>query len=100
MLDAAQAAALLDKLALAESKLATLESRFREEADEPENPVVRAVSWALGYRLLESSEQEARATYGSPFAPMTEMQDLIFPPYFVDLPNHDEVVAAWHRGGR
>ena len=59
--------------------------------------MVRAVSWALGYRLLEFSEQEARATYGGPFAPMTEMRDpiSIFPPYLLDLPNHDEVVAAW-----
>ena len=56
-----------------------------------------AVSWALGYRLLESSEREAREDYGGPFAPMTEMRDpiLIFPPYLLDLPNHDEVVAAW-----
>ena len=87
----------LDKLEPTESRLWTLGTRFREEADDPENPLVRAVSWALGYRLLESSEQEARATYGGPFAPMAEMRDpiSIFPPYLLDLPNRDEVVAAW-----
>ena len=97
MLDAAQAAALLDKLAPTQSDLWTLGTKFREEADDPENPLVRAVSWALGYRLLESSEREAREDYGGPFAPMMEMRDpiLIFPPYLLDLPNHDEVVAAW-----
>ena len=95
MLDAAHAAALLDKLAPTQSDLWTLGTQFREEADDPENPLVRAVSWALGYRLLESSEQGARATYGGPFAPMVEMPDGVFPPYFRDLPNHDEVVAAW-----
>ena len=97
MLDAAHAAALLDKLAPTQSDLWTLGTKFREEADDPENPMVRAVSWALGYRLLKSSEQEARAIYGGPFAPMTEMRDpiLIFPPYLLDLPNHAEVVAAW-----
>ena len=95
MLDAAQAAALLDKLAPTQSDLWTLGTKFREEADDPENPLVRAVSWALGYRLLESSEQGARATYGGPFAPMVEMPDGVFPPYRGDLPNRDEVVAAW-----
>ena len=97
MLDAAHAAALLDKLASTQNDLWTLGAKFREKANDPENPLVRTVSWALGYRLLESSEQEARATYGGPFAPMMEMRDpiSIFPPYLLDLPNRDEVVAAW-----
>ena len=97
MLDAAHAAALLDKLASTQNDFWTLGAKFREEADDPENTLVRAVSWALGYRLLESSEREARATYGGPFAPMMEMRDpiSIFPPYLLDLPNSDEVVAAW-----
>ena len=97
MLDAAQAVALLDKLAPLDSRLATLETKFRREADEPENPVVRAVSWALGYRLLESAEQEARTTYGGPFAPMVEMWDGVFPPYLANLPNTDETIDIWRK---
>ncbi|MXZ63333.1 MAG: hypothetical protein F4Y98_07000 [Chloroflexi bacterium] len=95
MFDVAQAATFLDEFASAEGSLWALATKLKQEADDPEDPVVRAATYALGYRLLESSQLEARATYGGPFAPMAEMRDYVEPPYLSDLQDADDVVATW-----
>ena len=45
MIDASTAAAMLDDIAGEEHQLHRIGSRFLEQADEPQNPVVQAVVW-------------------------------------------------------
>ena len=90
-MDAAAAGKLLDGIASEEQDLARIGSAFRERASEPENPVVRAAVWALGYWLIESSNQSARDSYG----PLFELQGRVFPPYLGDVRERDDTVAAW-----
>ena len=95
MTDVSTAAAMLDEIASEEHQLYSIGSAFRERANEPENPVARAVAWMLGYRLVEASEVSARRRYGVPFAPAMELQEGVFPPYLDDLPDSEEVLAVW-----
>ena len=95
MTDVSTAAAMLDEIASEEHQLYSIGSAFRERANEPENPVARAVAWMLGYWLVEASEVSARRRYGVPFAPAMELQEGVFPPYLDDLPDSEEVLAVW-----
>ena len=82
----------LDQIAAGRCDLHSVASEFRRSVDDPEDPDVRAAMWALGYRLIHSSDETGRGTYG-PFAPMAELGDLVFPPYVGALP--PDVVESW-----
>ena len=49
MIDASTAAAMLDDIAGEEHQLHRIGSRFLEQTDEPQNPVVQAVVWMLAW---------------------------------------------------
>ena len=95
MIDASTAAAIVDEIAGEEHRFHRIESMFREQADDPDNPVVRAVVWMLGYRLVEASDTSGRSRYGVPFAPAMELQDGVFPPYLDQLPDSENVLTIW-----
>lgn len=95
MIDASSAAALVDDIAREQQELFRIGSTFKEQADEPENPVVRAVVWMLGYRFVEASDASSRSRYGSPFAPAWELHESVFPPYLDELPDSEEVLGIW-----
>ena len=95
MIDASTAAALVDDIAGEEHRLHRIGSKFREQADEPQNPVVGAVVWMLGYRFVEASAAPARSRYGVPFAPAIESQEGAFPPYLDEIPDSEDVLAIW-----
>ena len=86
---------MLDDIAGEEHGLQRIDSRFREQADEPQNPVVQAVIWMLGYRFVEASDASARSRYGVPFAPAMEWQERVFPPYLDQLPDREGILAIW-----
>ena len=86
---------MVDAIAGEEQVLHRIESKFRERAGEPENPVVRAVSWVLGYRLLGVSEVSARSRYGAPFAPAMEFQEAVFPPYLDAIRDREDTLVVW-----
>ena len=86
---------MLDEIASEEHRLHSIESAFRERANDPENPVARAVAWMLGYWLVEVSDVSARRRYGVPFAPAMEFREGVFPPYLDNLPDSEEVLGIW-----
>ena len=86
---------MVDDLAGEEHWFHRIGFRFTEQADEPDNPVVQAVAWMLGYRFVEASDAAARSRYGIPFAPAVESQEGVFPPYLDQLPDREGVLAIW-----
>ena len=95
MIDVSTAATVVDDIASEEHRLHRIGSRFREQAGESDNPVVRAVFWMLHYRLVEPSDAAARSRYGVPFAPAMESQEGVFPPYLDQLPDREDILAIW-----
>ena len=95
MLNVSTAAAMVEEIAGKENSFSHICSAFREQADEPHNPVVRAIRWMLGYRFVEASDTSARRLYGAPFAPSVELKDILFPPYIDQIPDRKGVLAIW-----
>ena len=86
---------MLDEIASEEHRLYSIGSAFRERANDPEDPVARAVAWMLGYWLVEASDVSNRRRYGVPFAPAMELQEGVLPPYLENLPDSKEVLGIW-----
>jgi len=95
VIDVASAAAMLEDIAAHGQTLEDIRERFIERVDEPDSAVARAVNWMLGYMLIESPDLRARSRYGTPFAPMWESRESVFPPHLDALPNREAVVSIW-----
>ena len=95
MIEVARAAALLEDIAIQEHQLEDIRRRFTAQVNEPDDLVIRAVNWMLGYMLVEASDLAGRRRYGTAFAPIWELKEGVLPPYLDKLPNRESVIAIW-----